>query len=190
MKKTTLFAATALFTVLLASGIAQAQGTAGTVAATATATSKAAPAMMQDKMPMKGMMAESKMSEASKKLMKETMDKLHEDNKATFEAMKAKREEVQAIMKAPTFDKAAFLAKHEEMQTLHHKMATARHQAMATVLEKMTPEERAEMGMMKGRGMHHGMGKGGMGMGKMMENCPMMDGDDAEAPAPAPAAKK
>lgn len=192
MKKTHLFAATALLSVLMISGIAHAKsndtlpyymnsGSYTTTEAQApTSVTPPAP-MMRGEHRMRHDM--SNLSDPSEKMMRETMQKMHEDNKGLMDAMMAKHQELQAIVKAPTFDKAAYLAKHEELQGLHHKMGTARVNAMAAVLEKMPAADRAQMagmgmGMMK-HGKHH-MGKGMMGKG----GCPMMDGAAAdEVPA-------
>jgi len=186
MKKTPLLAATAVLTVLLATGFAQAKTATETTAAPATA--PAATMRGLDK-PMRGpMMGMPKLSEASQKMMQESMNKVREENKATFEEMEAKHKELQEIMKAPSFDKTAFLAKHEELRTLREKLESSRLDAMANVMEKMSSEDRAQMGgmgMMDGRG----MGKGMRHMGKMGD-CPMMGASD-EAPAkPAVGSKK
>lgn len=174
MKKTHLFAATALLSVLLVGGLAEAK-----TAAKPEATSTEQAAQMT-----KGHPGMAKLSEASQKLMKETMDKLHADNKATFEDIQTKHKEMQDIMKAATFDKSAYLAKHEEIQALHAKMSTARADAFASVAEKLTAEERAGFagrGMMgmrhDGKGPHGGKMGSGMGRG-MNPDCPMAD--DAE----------
>ena len=125
-------------------------------------------------------------------MMREMMASVHEGNKETFEQIKAKREEMNALIKAEPFDKAAFVAKHEEIQQLHQKMMTARVEAKASMIEKLSPEDRAAMADMPKHGRMGmkggmGMGKGGMGMG-MNPDCPMMgdDGMDDKAPAPAP----
>lgn len=172
MKKTPLFAATALLSVLLASGFAEAKATAET---------KPAGDAMTHEMPMKDGMGQSKLSEATQKLMKESMDKVREANKATFEEMKAKYQELQTILKAPKFDKAAYLAKHEEIQSLHHKVGTARTEAFASVAEKMSVEERASL---RGPGSGMGMHRNGMGKGKMHGGAggPMMNGAPEMAP--------
>ena len=179
MKKTPLLAATAIFSVLMISGIAHAKSN-DTLPYTMThpttmATEAPAPAapVMQGQMPMgKGMYMMPKLSEASQKMMNEAMEKSRIDSKPIFEQVMTKHQEIQAIVKAPVFDKAAFLQKHEEAQALHHKLGAARAEAMASVYEKMPAADRAQMGIGGGmmmRGKHH-MGKGQMG------ECPMMGG--------------
>lgn len=184
MKKTHLFAATALLSALLVAGLTEANAATKPAAAeTKAATSEQMP-MMKDHAGM------SKMSEAGQKIMKETMDKYRESNKSTMDEVKAKHEELREIMKAPTFDKSAYLAKHEEVQALMAKMAAGRAEALATAAEKMTPEDRA--GILGQKGMRHGgKGMGKMGMGKgMHDDCPMggdcagmMKDGGAETPA-------
>ncbi|MDD3181263.1 MAG: Spy/CpxP family protein refolding chaperone [Alphaproteobacteria bacterium] len=187
MKKTHLFAATALLSVLLVGSFAEAKATAKTTPAETTSTTEAVTdqaSMMRKNHP--GM---PKLSEASQKLMQETMDKLHEDSKATFEAVQTKHKEMQEIMKAPTFDKSAYLAKHEEIQSLMAKLSSDRAEAFASVAEKMTPEERArfaDRGMMAmrrdGKGPHGGKRGAGRGLGMNPDRSMMMD-DDASANA-------
>ena len=116
------------------------------------------------------------------------MDKMRGDNKAMMDEMMTKRQELQSIMKAPTFDKAAYLAKHEEMQLLHHKMASARAKAFADAAEKMSAEDRSKfaepMAMMGKRHGGRGQGPGKMGMGQGMNpDCPMMGDSAPEAKA-------
>jgi Spy/CpxP family protein refolding chaperone len=118
------------------------------------------------------------LSEESRKMMQEAMAKLHDSNKATFDQIQSKRKELQDIMKAPAFDKAAYIAKKEEMQVLYHKMSKARTESLAEVLEKMKPEDRAKMGEGMRQGPRHMMKDGkGMGRGGGMMNLdrPMMD---------------
>jgi len=111
-------------------------------------------------MPMKGRPMMPKLSEASQKMMREAMEKVHEDNKPIFDDMVAKHKELQEIVKAPTFDKAAYLEKHEELDALRQKLDKSRSEAMASVIEKMPASDRAEMGTM---GMKHGPHRGMMG---------------------------
>lgn len=196
MKKNHLYLASALLSVLLISGIAQSNAAEATKP-TATKTMEA----VSGKMPMKGMPDGPRMSEETRKAMHDAMMKVHEDNKGLIDEIQAKHKELQEIVKAPAFDKAAFLDKKEEIQTLHHKMGKARIEAMADVIEKLSPEERAKMGEMHGRHMMGGMGKMGKGEGKWRD-CPMMeDGEDGamapmkgmmdgKGPAPATPTKK
>lgn len=189
MKRNHLYLASALLSVLLISGIASSNA-AETPKATATKTMET----VSGKMPMKGMREGPRMSEESRKLMHETMTKVHEDNKGTFDEIEAKRKELQEILKAPTFDKDAYVSKKEEIQTLHHKMSKARTEAMAGVIEKLSPEERSKMGDMHGRHMMGGMGKMGKGEGRWGD-CPMMEDGamppmDGKGPAPKEPVKK
>jgi len=187
MKKTHLFAATALLSVLTFAGIAQARESATlpyTMKPAATATTEApattqAPApMMMGKMA--GMPIMPKLSEAGQKLMKDSMEKMHEENKGTFDEIMAKHKELQEIVKAPAFDKSAFVAKHEEIDALRQKLDQSRIETLATVMEKMPAADRAQMG---GMGMGHGPRNGMMGAKR---DCPMMGAtEDGEQPAKA-----
>lgn len=135
MKKFYLTAATALVTVFLLSGTAQ--------ALTSAAPAGEAKAPVQEMMK-KGqkMQAPMQLSEEKAKLVHETMSKMHEDNKDSFEKMGALHKEMREIMKAPTFDKEAYLEKSAEIQSVHAKIAEARAKAVAEVAGKLTPEER------------------------------------------------
>ena len=170
MKKTPLYIASALLSVLLLSGMAQAK----TMEATAT------PKTTQTMPAKKGMGAGIGLSEAGQKLMHDTMTKQREENKATFEGLTAKQKELDALLKAATFDKAAFLAKDAEIQELHQKMMRARSEAFADIATQLSPEDRAKLA--EGRGPHFRMdGKGPHGKGMMKngmgcaspEDCPM-----------------
>jgi uncharacterized membrane protein len=144
MKKNGFTAASALLSVMLLSGVA------GQALAADKETTTKAPAteMTQSSGPMKGkgprgMMADSKLSDATKKMIQDTMQKVHADNQTTMDSLKKKREEMSAIMKAPKFDKSAYMAKASEIRDLHDKMAISRSEAFASVAEKMTAEERS-----------------------------------------------
>jgi Spy/CpxP family protein refolding chaperone len=109
----------------------------------------------------RGMMVNSKLSDATKKMIQETMQKVYTDNQSTLDSLKKKREEMSAIMKAPKFDKAAYMAKASEIRDLHNKMSVSRSEAFASAAEKMTAEERASWADHTAR--HNGkMGKRGM----------------------------
>jgi len=178
MKKTPLYIASALLSVLLLSGYANAktaEQTATNVVSAASSEAKgvaAAPKAGRPDMP--------KLSEAGQKILRESMEKTREEHKASFEAIEAKHKELQDIMKASTFDKSAYLAKEAEIQALHQKMMTSRSESLAAALEQMTPADRAAFS--QGGPRPHMMGKGmGKGMGDP-ENCPMM-GKSGTAPA-------
>ncbi|HAX92075.1 MAG TPA: hypothetical protein DCY07_07710 [Rhodospirillaceae bacterium] len=179
MNKKHLYIASALLSVMLLGSVANAQTGSAPAGTTAKATE-----MTGHKMAKPGM---SKMSEAGQKMMREMMATVHEGNKESFEQIKAKREEMNALIKAEPFDKAAFVAKHEEIQQLHQKTMAARVEAKAAMIEKLSPEDRAAMADMPRHGRMGmkggmGMGKGGMGMGG---DCPMMGEDDMDDKAPA-----
>ncbi len=136
-------------------------------------------AMKMEK-PMSGKMQGPAMSEEGRKIMQEAMDKMRNDHKAHYDEMKAKKEEMKALLKAPTFDKKAYLAKEMEIQAIQQKMHTARAEMMADVAEKLKPEDRALMGQR--RGPHHKsmQGKGPMMDCPMMGDKPAMEGEDKE----------
>lgn len=165
MKKTHLFAASALFTVMLLGSVAQAATPVTDPAAAHHAVTKAAKPAVGP--------------------AHEVMMEVREENKELFAEMKMKREELQSIIKAETFDKAAFMAKHEELDALHAKMSKARAEAMAEKLSTMKAEDRAKMPMMMGMGpKEHGpKGKGHGMMNCMGTDCPMQGEGGAAAPS-------
>lgn len=90
-----------------------------------------------------------RMERALEKLPKEKAAAFKEALKASREASEPKREamrklrdELDAIVAAPTFDKAAFLAKHKEINAVKTELAQAREEAMANALSKLTQAER------------------------------------------------
>ncbi len=170
MNKKHLIIASALLSVILISGMAQAK-TEPSPATTTTKTTQAA----TDKtaFPMRRMMPN--LSEAGQKVLQETMNKERESDKATFEEMQTKRSELGEILKAATFDKAAYLAKEKEIQALQAKMMTAHAEALASAAAQMTPEDRAQLANRPQRPMKGGQEgpRGGMRQGGAM--APMSD---------------
>lgn len=178
MNKKHLIMASALLSVILISGMAQAK-TEPAPATTATKTTQASP----DKaaVPMRRMMPN--LSEAGQKLLQESMKQERESDKATFEEMQTKIKELGEILKAATFDKAAYLSKEQEIQALHAKMMTSRSESFASAVEQMTAEDRAQLANRHHPHKHSGMGspRGMMkdGKGSMMP----MDGATKEGAA-------
>lgn len=161
MKKTHLLAATALVTTFML----------GAPAMAADHAAHSAPAVKT---------ATVKAEKPAKGPMHDLMMEMQEENKEERAELQAKRDELHKIATAPTFDKEAYLTKHEEMQELRAKMAKNRAEAMAAKLESMSAEDRAKLPDMKGprpHGMGMGMGRGPMGM------APAAEKPAAEAPA-------
>ncbi len=75
-------------------------------------------------------------------LVKSTMEKNRASGKETFEKMRDLHEQEQAILLAPNFDKAAFLAKSAEITKLHDQQAGMRAQSIAEIGTKLTAPER------------------------------------------------
>ncbi len=161
MKKTHLLAATALVATMMLNAPAFAADASTTTKPAATAPKAVKPAQGP---------------------MHEAMMEMKAENKEEMAELKTKHEELHKIATAATFDKSAYLAKHEEIAALHAKMAKARAEIMADKLANMTAEQRAKLPDMSQRPMmqHHMMGKG-MG-GGMMGNGPAA-APKGEAPA-------
>ena len=86
-----------------------------------------------------------KLPEQKAAAFKETMKEARETNKALMEQTKKLHEDLRAIIIAPTFDKAAFVAKDKELQEVHDKMAQTRSAAFADALSGLTQEERTTL---------------------------------------------
>ncbi|MFA6279402.1 MAG: periplasmic heavy metal sensor [Bdellovibrionales bacterium] len=176
MKKKHLIIASALLSVIMISGMAQAK--TETTPATAAKTTQAV--VDKSDRPMRPMMPN--LSEAGQKLLQEAMTKERESGKATFEEMQTKRGEMESLLKAATFDKSDYLAKEQELQAMQAKMMAMHAEAFASAAAQMTPEDRAQLAnrphhQMKG-GMMQG-GKGGMMQGGQGSMMPMKGTDGA-----------
>lgn len=82
------------------------------------------------------------LTEDKAKILKDALAKARATNTDTNDQIKAKRKELAALLKTTKFDKAAFLAKHAEMQALIDKAAKTRAEALATVAETFTADDR------------------------------------------------
>jgi len=145
MKKSMLLVSSFLISSALLSGAALAQG------APPSAPPSDGPWMERPMTP--------PMSEAGQKIMHETMEASRKGGKAIIEALQTKDKEADALLKAATFDKKAYLAKKAEMRALHEKLALLHDEAFVTAASKMTAEDRAVLAE-RPRGPHGPM-KGG-----------------------------
>ena len=96
--------------------------------------------------------------EEKQKLLHETMEKVHKENASLRDQKHKLHQELDALMKAPEFDKDAFLAKTAQMDALHDKMKSNAEKQFASVAGEFTPEERkilVEMRHMHHHGFHH-----------------------------------
>jgi Spy/CpxP family protein refolding chaperone len=94
------------------------------------------------------------------KILKDAFEKMHADDKASFEQGRKLHEELDAILKAPKFDEDAFLKKSDEIDALHTKMWQEHQKAVASVAAKFTPEERRVL-LVMGHMMMHPHAEGG-----------------------------
>ncbi len=83
-----------------------------------------------------------RLSDEKFKTYKDAMNKARYDGKHISEQIKAKRKEMAALLSAEKFDKAAYLAKHDEMQALIDKTARLKAEAMASIAEKFSAADR------------------------------------------------
>ncbi|MBI1274412.1 periplasmic heavy metal sensor [bacterium] len=104
----------------------------------------------------------AKLPESKRELVENTFKSMHEQGKASHEQMKKLHDELKAIMVAPTFDKAAYLAKHKQLAALRNQEMEKREQAMADLASKLTQDERKTLAdAMPHPGMHRPGGKFG-----------------------------
>ncbi len=162
MKKVHLYAASALLAASLVSGMAH--------AVTATTPAKDTKTTVQEDTKKK--VSPKPLSEEKSTLFREALRKMHTDNRELFTKIGALMREQKQILKAPTFDKAAYIAKSAEIQEVHAKITAARAAAIADVAAQMTAEERDALSqphfmMMDGSGRGPKIGKNGPKGGPM-----------------------
>lgn len=99
----------------------------------------------------------AKLPEDKATLVRDSMKQAREENKARWERKKAIREEIDALLVAPTFDRDAYLAKVKEQAALKQDMYLSFATKMADVASKLTVEERRILaeGMPKRHGKGH-----------------------------------
>lgn len=91
----------------------------------------------------------SKLPEAKQALVKSMWEAGKDDRKADREEMKKLHAEKEAILTAPKFDKAAFLAKSQEIEAKRAANHAEREARMADVAAQLTQEERKILAEMK-----------------------------------------
>ena len=80
-------------------------------------------------------------ADAFRNILKEGREK----NAGLREQTKKLHDELYTIITAPKFNKTTFLAKKEELRTLHDKMAKSKDAAFANALAGLTQEERTSV---------------------------------------------
>ena len=90
--------------------------------------------------------------------MQAEMAKSYEENEQIREQIQKLETKSEAIVRAATFDKAAFIAKRGEVESLRAKMVETRVKAEAEAFSKMSAEERAKMMDEFKNRRHHRMG--------------------------------
>ena len=83
--------------------------------------------------------------------------------------MKKLRDELNAIMIAPTFDKASYIAKSSELQATKDKMHANMREAFANAVAALSQDERAQLAdamHKRGNRWHKGEGKSPVSGGK------------------------
>lgn len=120
-----------------------------------------APLVATERGPNKG--ALDKLPAAKRALVHEAFDKAREESKSTFEAILKLHKEQQALLGAPTFDRDTFLGKSTEIHNLRTLIEQKHAEALASVAEKLTADERVILAqsMPFGQGgPHHGRANG------------------------------
>lgn len=115
-----------------------------------------------------------------RELLRNAMEAAHKKNAALGKQMYDLHLDMNKVLEADKFDRAAFMADYEKIARLHAKMEQNKANAFASVAGKLTPEERKQASMIVAGGPRHDMmmrrdGKGGWGHpGK--EGCDMRGG--------------
>lgn len=91
----------------------------------------------------------SKFSPATQELIKSSWKEGKEERKASFEQMKSLHEELDAIITAEKFDKAAFTAKQQQLDALKDKMDASRTERMAELFAQLSQKDRETFVSMK-----------------------------------------
>ena len=91
----------------------------------------------------------SKFSPATQELIKSSWKDGKEERKASFEQIKSLHKELDAIIAAETFDKAAFAAKHQQINALKDKMDASRTERMAELFAQLSQKDRETFVSMK-----------------------------------------
>lgn len=84
----------------------------------------------------------TQLSEDKAKLYNDTMRQASEANKPIREQIQKAREEADAILTAEKFDKAAYLAKADDIDKLYGKARANMNQAFVSVAEKLSQADR------------------------------------------------
>ena len=156
MKKQSLYAASAMVavTLMMASPV-MAQGNGAAPAAPPAA------AMQQGKAAMT-----TNMSPEGQAIIQQARESVRAQNQGLFDQIKAKKAEKDALLKAPTVDKAALEAKTAEIKALREQAMKARSDAMNEAMTKLSPEDRAAFVDARNKKMENMggkfQGKGGM----------------------------
>jgi len=85
-------------------------------------------------------------------MVEKAMHAAHEKNRGLMEQEHKLHEDLKAIVKAKNFDKDAFIAKQHEIAELHNRLHDDSVVALASVMGKLTPEEREKLL----HSLHHG----------------------------------
>lgn len=99
----------------------------------------------------------AKLPEQAANEFRDTMKQAHEKTKATHAKIKKLHEELDALLVAENFDKAAFLAKTKEMQKIEEKAHASMSEAFATAVSKLSLGDRKTLSdaMKEEREKHH-----------------------------------
>ena len=91
----------------------------------------------------------SALPEAKRKLLHDTMEKVHKENAPLHEQSRKLHAEMDALMVASQFDSDAYTKKKAELDDLHHKMQDNKQQAFMGIMTQFTQEERVELVVMQ-----------------------------------------
>lgn len=84
----------------------------------------------------------AKLPEAKATAFRDSMAQARKNNDGIKDQMKKQRDELNVIMIAPTFDKAAYIAKSSELQATKDKMHANMREAFANAVAGLSQDER------------------------------------------------
>jgi uncharacterized membrane protein len=87
----------------------------------------------------------AKLPEAKATAFRDAMAQARKNNDGMKDQMKKQRGELNAIMTAPTFDKAAYIAKSAELQASKDKMHANMSEAFANAVAGLSQDERKQL---------------------------------------------
>jgi len=97
----------------------------------------------------------SKLPEAKRTLLQESMTKAHASNQSLYEERRKLHDQLDNLLLADTFDKKTYLDKSAKSGVIAAKIKAGEEDAFASIAAKLTPEERKILVRLREIGHHH-----------------------------------